>query len=106
MPLLIPAIVAALMTVMRVLLIAKAGSIVLAVLLFFGFDWAVNKFAIDPALDALSGWMGQVGTGHWGAIAMQWAGVLNIDKAVSVLISAFTTKASINSAKVFLTKAI
>lgn len=105
MPLFIPALVAALMTVLRVLLIAKIGSIIVAALAFFGFTWAVNKWGIDPAMNALDNYVGQLGsTGGTMASAMQWAGVLQFDVAISVLISAYTVKWTLTSARVFLMK--
>jgi len=106
MPAFIPAIVAALMTVLRVLLMSKIGSIVVAALLFLGLSLAVNNYAIDPLLTRLENYVNQLGAGGGAmAYAMQWAGMLNFDKAVSVLLSAYTTAWTIKSAKVFLTKA-
>lgn len=105
MPLLIPALVAAMMTVLRVLLVAKIGTFIVSALLFFGMSFSINKWGVQPALDALEGYVSQLGTGG-GAIgsAIAWAGVLNFDKAISILISAYTVKWTITSAKVWLSK--
>lgn len=106
MPAFIPAIVAALMTVLRVMLLAKIGSIIVAGLMFLGLSFAVSNYAIDPMLAALESYVAQIGSGgDAAAVAMQWAGVLNFDKAISVLVSAYTTVWTIKSAKVFLMKA-
>lgn len=107
MPALIPLIVSAFMTVMRVLLLAKIGSFIVSAMLFLGLTFAIDNYAIDPLLDALESYVSQLGTGGGAmATAMQWAGVLNFDKACSVLISAYTTAWTIKSAKVFLSKAV
>lgn len=106
MPLLIPALVAALMTVLRVLLMAKIGAFIVSALLFFGFTFAVNEYAIEPALDALRNYMTSMGSaGGIAGSAIAWAGVLRFDDAVSVLISAYTTKWTIVSARIWLSKA-
>lgn len=106
MPALIPALVAALMTVLRVLLMAKIGAFIVSALLFFGFSWATNEYAIEPLLDALTGYVQQLGTGGGAlAYAMQWAGVLQFDKAITVIISAYGMAWTIKSARVWLSKA-
>lgn len=107
MPALVASLVASLMTVLRVLLIAKIGSIIVAALAFFGLSFAVNKYSVQPALDALEHHVGQLGAagGHV-ASAIQWAGVLNFDQAVTILISAYTVKWGLQTARVFLTKVV
>lgn len=106
MPALIPAIVAALMQVMRVLLMSKIGSFIVAALLFLGLSLAVNNYAIDPLLSTLEAYVSQIGSaGGAASVAMQWAGVLNFDKAISVLVSAYTAAWTIKASKVFLSKA-
>lgn len=94
------------MTVLRVLLMAKIGAFIVSALLFFGFTWTINEYAIEPALDTLRNYMNSMGSassiaGH----AIAWAGVLRFDDAVSVLISAWTTAWTIKSARVWLSKA-
>lgn len=107
MPALIPAIVAALMTVLRVLLIAKIGSFIVSALVFFGLTIGINNYAIEPALNALQTYVGQLGaSGGAVATALAWAGVLNFDKAIGVLISAYTTAWTIRGAKVFLMRSV
>jgi hypothetical protein len=107
MPALIPLIVSSLMTVLRVLLLSKIGSFIVAALLFLGLSLAIDNYAIDPLLAQLRNYVAQLGAGGGAmATAMQWAGVLNFDKACSVLLSAYTTAWTIKSAKVFLTKAV
>lgn len=106
MPALIPALVAAMMTVLRVLLMAKIGAFIVSALLFFGFTFATNEYAVEPLLDALRGHVQQLGAGGGAmAYAIQWAGVLQFDKAVTVLISAYSMAWTIRSARVWLSKA-
>lgn len=107
MPAVVAAIVAALMTVLRVLLMAKIGAFIVSALLFFGFTFAVNNYAVQPAMDALTDYMNSMGSASSIAgTAIAWAGVLRFDAAVSVLISAYTVKWTIVSARVWLSNAV
>lgn len=106
MPLLIPALVSAMMTVLRVLLMAKIGAFIVAALLFFGFTWATNEYAVDPLMDSLTAYVGQLGSvGGVVGSAVQWAGVLQFDKAITLVVSAYGMAWTIKSARVWLSKA-
>lgn len=98
-----PAILAVLVSMLRAMLLAKAGLFVLKVLGFFGLAFVTNKYAIQPMLDQIEQYVNNIGNASGiGAVALQWAGVLNLDKAVSMIISAFSTAALIKQSKTFL----
>jgi hypothetical protein len=99
-----PAVVALLVTLLRVMLMAKIGAFVVKLLAFFGFTWATNKFAIDPAMDFIRTHMNAHPAGEFAAWAFQWLGVLRVDQAISMLLSAYAAAWTIKGAKVFLMK--
>lgn len=77
--------------------VVKAGVFVLKVLTFFGIAFATNEYLVEPLMDLVSG--------RWGAMPgniSQWMGILNLDKCVSVIASAYTIAAA---QRVFLAKA-
>lgn len=98
-----PALVAALIHALRIMLMAKAGAFVLKVLSFFGLAIVVNKFGVEPLLNQLESYIGDIGgAGQWGALAVQWAGLLRVDDALSMLVSCFSTAMMIKQARVML----
>lgn len=100
-----PAIIAALLTGLRILLMAKLGAMVARVFLFFGVTWATNEFALQPALDQVAALMTSSPGGEFGTWALQWAGVMRLDVCVSMLLSCLSAVWTIKQARVFLSKA-
>lgn len=98
------AIIAVLLTGLRILLMAKLGAMVARVLLFFGLTWATNEYVLDPALDQVRQYMTSGPGGELGATAMQWIGVMELDTAVSMVLSAVVAAWGIKQARVFLSK--
>ncbi len=97
------ALLAALMHGLRIMLMAKIGAFVLKLLSFFGLAIVTNKFAIEPLLLQLQGYIAQFGaTGQFGAVAVQWAGLMRFDDALSMIMSAFSTALMIKQARVML----
>lgn len=97
------AIIAAIMHALRVMLMAKIGAFVVKLLAFFGIAIVTNKLAIEPLLDQLEGFISQVGqTGQFAAVAIQWAGLMRFDDALSMVLSAFSTAMMIKQARVML----
>lgn len=98
------ALVPIVVTAMRVMLLAKAGAFVAKCIMFFGFTWATNKFAIQPAFDELRNHMQATPSGEYGALMVQWLGVLRFDQAVTMVISAYIAAWTIKGARVWLAK--
>jgi hypothetical protein len=99
-----PALGAILINVLRWLLFTYAGKIVLSVLAYFGLSFVAHKFVIEPALDQIRAMMASGPGGDIASYAFQWAGLLNLDKAVSMLISAWVICQGIKTGKVILSK--
>ena len=83
----------------------RAGVIFGRILGWFGLQWAVNEYGVEPMLDWVRQLMAQGPGGDLGPKVMAWAGVLRLDVAVSMLLSAYVAVWSIKSVKAFLTKA-
>jgi len=98
------ALIPIVVTALRIMLLAKIGAFVAKLLMFFGFTWATNKFAVEPALDALRTHMAIAPSGEYGAVMVQWLGVLRFDQAVTMVISAYGAAWTIKGAKVWLAK--
>lgn len=92
------------MNYLRIMLFVHAGKIIVGVLGFFGLSIAVDHYVIDPALDTIRGMMTSGPGGTFGAAAMQWMGVLRIDQAVSMMLSAWTVVQGIKQGKIMLQK--
>ncbi len=99
------AAIAALVNMLRIMLFAKAGALVAKVLLFFGLAVGVNKFAINPMTDQIKAHISTGAPGEIGATLTAWAGVMQLDTALSMILSAYAAAWTIKTAKAFLTKA-
>lgn len=98
-----PAVIALLVNMLRVMLMAKAGLFVAKVLGFFGLTFLTNEYAIEPLLAQIQGMMtGSAGGGDLGAALIAWAGVLRFDEAVSMVLSAYSTAMTIRGGKMVL----
>lgn len=97
-----PALVALLVNLLRTMLMVKAGVIIAKVLLFFGLAITVHKFAVDPLLDQVRAIVGGGPVGSLGATVLAWAGVLKLDQAVTMVLSAYAAAAVIRSSRVAL----
>jgi hypothetical protein len=90
---------------------SKLGFFILMAFVWLGINFATLNLVIEPTIQQLQDF-GQMadgggggGTGeNWGALAKAWAGVMNLDKAISMIISAVVTKHAAQQARLFLTK--
>ena len=85
----------------------KLGLFVMAAMVWLGINFATIKMAIEPAIDLLrqyaDGGLGQ-GGGEFADTAIAWMGVLNFDKALTMIISAVITKHAVMQGRLFLFK--
>lgn len=67
-------------------------SLVVRVLVGFGVAFVGYHFLVGPILDAIRGQMG-----GWPSDLAQWAGLLNFDKAVTIILSAYVIRFAVSS---------
>lgn len=99
-----PVLIAFLVNALRVMLFTQGGRLIVGALSFLGLQFATYSGVVQPALDQVAAMMQGAPAGDFGAAALAWMGVLNIDKAVSMIVSAVVTKRAISAARMFLTK--
>lgn len=84
----------------------RIGQMITAILAWLGVSLASYKFAVQPFIDQLQGYaQGGLGGGQLGAIALQWAGLMKFDVAITMIISAVAAKHTINAGRVFFRRA-
>lgn len=79
---------------------SQAGTFIVAAMTWLGIAWGTQKMVVQPAIDALVAYAGGIGSAA-GSVG-QWAGVLNVDKALTMIISAYVARNTIQAAKMFL----
>ncbi|MGN7725125.1 DUF2523 family protein [Luteimonas sp. 22616] len=101
-----PAILAALFTGLRWLILSKLGLFLATALLWLGINFGTMKLVLQPTLDLLTNFAsgGGTGGGEYWIIARQWAGVLNFDKALTMVISAYVTQRTLMAGRLFMFK--
>ncbi|WP_164240842.1 DUF2523 family protein [Stenotrophomonas maltophilia] len=77
----------------------RLGQWVLSALAFLGINFMTQKFAVDPLL-------GQIKSSFAGAPGeiVAWLGFLNVDKYVTLVLSAYATAAAAGALKMRLAK--
>lgn len=104
MPIIIGEALALLFTGLRLLFLSRIGLWIASALLWLGINFTSVKMVIEPTANLLKGYTsGMSGAGGmYGAIAMQYAGMMNLDRAVTMIVSAYITKQAITSGRLFL----
>ena len=101
------AFLAVALTALRWLLFSRGGFLIMAAFTWLGINFATVNLIIQPTIQALenfAGGGGGAGGGEYYDIAKQWAGVLNFDKALTMVISAYTTRTILMNGRLFLWK--
>lgn len=92
-----------LVNALRTLFASRLGAWFAGALAWLGLSFGVQKVAVEPAIDQLRGYMdGLGGAGQLAADAVAWAGVMNFDIAVTMLMSAIAIRRGIAAGRVFL----
>jgi hypothetical protein len=99
-------LIAFLVNTLRVMLFVHAGKIVVGILGFIGLDLVASHYVIGPMLDLIRDQMNVGPSGSFGATALNWLGVLRIDQAVSMMLSAWAIVQTIKQGKVILGKVV
>ena len=98
-------IIAGIITGIGYLLRTQIGLIFVSGLLWLGVNFATIKIFVQPSLDLLYSYMQGGGAGgQFGATAMQWLGVMQLDKAATMVGSAVLLKHTVMQGRLFLFK--
>lgn len=85
----------------------RLGLFIASAAVWLGINWGTMTLVIGPTVDALRGFAegsGSSGTGQYWEIGMAWMGVLNFDRAITMIISAVATKHAVMQGRLFLFK--
>ena len=84
---------------------SRIGLFITSAFVWLGINFGTIKLALEPAIEQLEQFA-QSGApgGEMGQQAMQWAGMLNLDKALTMIVSAVVAKHAIMQGRLFLFK--
>ena len=104
-----PAIIAALVSALGWMLRSQIGLLLVTGLAWLGMNFASVKLIVEPIYDQLtnyatptSGGSGELG--QMAAVMFQYLGLLNFDKALTMIISAVAMKKAITAGRLYLFK--
>lgn len=85
----------------------RIGQILASILGWFGVSLATYKLGVEPFIEMLEDLANSgLGGGEYAAVALQWMGLLNFDKALTMVISAVAAKHAVNAGRVFFRKSV
>lgn len=79
---------------------SQIGQWLVGGLVFLGLSIATNELAVEPAINYL---LGQIQS-NVPAQIVGWLGVMNIDKYITIILSAYVSAAALGAGKAFLTR--
>lgn len=83
----------------------KLGLFIMGAMVWLGINFATIKIVVDPAISLLRGYATSgMGGGEFAAAAIAWMGVLQFDKAITMVISAIVSKHAVMQGRLFLFK--
>lgn len=84
---------------------SQAGLWLMSAFTWLGINFGTIKLAVEPAIQQLEQYAAQgAASGEYGAVAMQWAGVMNLDRGLTMIVSAIVAKHAIMQGRLFLFK--
>lgn len=85
---------------------SRLGLWIASALVWLGINLSTINIVIQPAIDALQGYAAGSGsgTGEYWQMGIAWMGVMNFDRALSMIISAIATKHGLAAGRLFLFK--
>jgi len=84
---------------------SRIGLFITSAMVWMGINFGTIKVVVDPALRQLEAFANSGGGGgQMGALAMNWAGMLNLDKALTMIVSAVVAKHAIMAGRLYLFK--
>lgn len=90
-------IIATILAALSRLFASRIAQWVAGILVFFGLSFGSQKVLVEPILAQI-----QAVGGGLSAQAMAWAAFFNVDKAITIILSAYTVRLSMNAARVWL----
>lgn len=101
-----PALIAVLINGLRILLLSRAGLFIASALAWLGLNFGTMKVVVGPVINQLRGFTTGISAGgsDIAVLAQQWAGVMQVDRAVTMIISAVVVKHAVMQGRLFLFK--
>lgn len=97
-PLVLAPIVASILAWLSRLLMIKAGVWVVGTLTFLGLYFGTQEFFVEPLIDQVR----DIAEGNITGAVAEWVAFLNVDKAITMVLSAYGTASGIAATKVAL----
>jgi hypothetical protein len=84
----------------------RLGLFIASAFIWLGINFSTIKLVIEPAVNALQAYSSGVGSsgGQFTSAAIAYLGILNFDKALTMIISAVVTKHGVMQGRLFLFK--
>ncbi|WP_202843416.1 DUF2523 family protein [Luteimonas saliphila] len=99
------AIVAGVVSGITYMFKTKLGLFIMAAMIWLGINFATIKIVLEPAIDLLLGYAdGGLGGGEFAPTAIAWMGVLQFDRAITMVVSAIVTKHVVMQGRLYLFK--
>jgi hypothetical protein len=98
------AIVAGIVTGISYMYRTKLGLFIMMAMVWLGINFASLKIVLEPAIDLLLGYANGGGGsgGEYATVAWGWLGVMNFDKALTMIVSAVVTRHATMQGRLFL----
>lgn len=102
------AIVGWIVTALTVVFKNRIGQLILAGLVWAGLSYGATKIVVQPVIDQIWLYLDGLGSagGEFGAFAVAALGILKIDVALTMIVSAVMIRVGVTAAKVHMTRAV
>lgn len=97
-PLVLAPIVAMILAWISRIMMIKAGIWVIGALAYIGLYFGTQSFVVDPLIDQVRA----IAEGSTTGAMAEWVAFLNVDRAITMILSAYVTAGGINATKVAL----
>ena len=97
-------IISALMVVFK----NRIRQLILAALVWMGLSYGATKIVVQPVIDQIWAHLDSLGSvgGEFGAFALAALGILKVDVALTMIVSAVLIRVGVSAAKVHMTRAV
>lgn len=85
---------------------SRLGLMFVSAMLWMGINFTTVNIVLGPLVDQLQGFgQGSFGGNNYGVWITQWMGVLQFDRCLTAISSAYITRVAVSNTRLFLTKA-